>query len=749
MRKLMWFTIGFTAACVIGIYYAAGIWFFLLFIFSLLGTVTTACLKSKNARIAALVVLGCTVGTLWLWNYDSLYLIPARDLDGQSMETTVLVTDFSQSRDNGISVEGQLLRNGKKYRVQMYLHTDAHLSPGDVVTDEFYFRYTADGGSKEPTYHQGKGILLLAYGGENTAISFADGFPGKYFAAELRRSILSLLDKIFPQDVLGFARALLLGDRSKLTYEVDTAFSEAGIAHVIAVSGMHVSILFSLIYLLSGRRKAATAILGFPVLLVFAAVAGFTPSIVRACIMQALMILALLLDKEYDPPTALAFAVLCMLAVNPLCITSVSLQLSVMCMIGIFLFSGRIHDYLLDKKRFGPAKGKSLKSRMIRWFAGTLSVTLGATVMTTPLCAYYFGTVSVVGLVTNLLTLWVISIIFYGIMAACVLSLLWLPLAQAVAFVVSFPMRYVILVARLLSRVPLGVAYVNNPYVIAWLVFAYILISAFMAWKRKRPVLLGVCMALSLLIALGLSWLEPRLDNFRVTVLDVGQGQSILLQYDDKNFLVDCGGDGASQAADTAAAELLSQGIRRLDGLIITHFDADHAAGAELLLSRIPADAIYLPNAEPEHRIRNTLEDKYGNQIEWLDFGEVLTTDSYPLTIVAAESESAGNDSSLCVLFQPDNYDILITGDRDLAGEKELLSQISIPELELLVVGHHGSASSTGYELLQATSPAVAVISVGEGNSYGHPDKAVLDRLQVAGCTVWRTDQDGKMTFRG
>ena len=225
--------------------------------------------------------------------------------------------------------------------------------------------------------------------------------------------------------------------------------------------------------------------------------------------------------------------------------------------------------------------------------------------------------------------------------------------------------------------------------------------------------------------------------------------RSDILQYEDRNYVVDCGGDGAAATADIAAAELLSQGIRQLDGLIITHYDTDHAGGAELLLSQIPAKQIYLPDADPEHKIRNALVAQYGDSISWLDFGQVLQVESFPMTIIAAESESVGNDSSLCILFQPEDYDILITGDRDSGGENALLEQYPIPELELLVVGHHGSKTSTGFNLLQATSPAVAVISVGEDNDYNHPSQDTLDRLRISGCEVWRTDINGTLIFRG
>ncbi len=749
MRKLMWFTLGFTVACTIGVYWAFGIWLFLLMLFGGAVTVALFFLKSKAGKKTFTAMLGFTVGIFWLWGFDVVRLSQARDYDGIVVDGVVEITDYSWETENGISVTGRITLEDSVYRVQLYRYQKDTLAPGDKVIGQFRLRYTADGGEKAPTYHQGKGIFLLAYAVGDTEISRAEVVPWSQFAVTLRRSILERLDNLFPIDTVGFARALLLGDTSRLSYEVDRSFQTSGISHVIAVSGMHVSILFSLIYTLCGKRRVLTAGLGIPMLLLFAAVAGFTPSIIRACIMQSLMIMALLLNKEYDPPTALSFAVLTMLAANPLMITSVGFQLSVGCMVGIFLFSGRIYRYLLNEKRLGPAKGKSLKSRLIRWFAGAVSMTLGATVATTPLCAYYFGSVSIVGVLTNLLTLWVITFIFYGIMLACLQSLLWFPLGAAVAEVISWPMRYVLVVAKVLAKFPMGAVFMNNAYIIAWLIFTYVLISVFLAGKKKHPVVLGVCIALGLCVSVALSWIEPRLDNYRVTVLDVGQGQCILLQNENRYYMVDCGGDYGDSAADIAAGQLLSQGITKLDGLVLTHYDADHAGGAEALLSRIPAKALYLPDTEEDNKIRNTLEALYDDRIIWLDSGETLVTEDFPATLFAADGEKTGNESSICILFQPGNCDILITGDRDSNGELSLMEQVQLPELELLVVGHHGSKSSTSMELLRATTPEMAVISVGEGNAYGHPTQAVLDRLEMMGCQVWRTDLDGTLIFRG
>ena len=748
MRKLMLFSIGFTAACVIGAYLLSGYWLLILGLLCLAGAAALLFIRSKKTKIAAVILLGALAGLLWNWGYDSLYLADARNYDAKTVQTQIEVTDYSAQTDYGISVDGKLSLSGKTYRVRCYIDEITALKPGDKVTGSFRLRYTADGGEKEPTFHQGNGVFLLAYADGEVQITECDDVPAQYMAATFRQRILKHLDTLFPEDTVGFARALLLGDGSKLSYEVDAAFQTSGIRHVIAVSGLHVSILFSVIYLFGGRHKVVGVVLGLPLLLAFAAVAGFTPSIVRACVMQALMLLSFLVDKEYDPPTALAFSVLVMLAANPLTVTSVSFQLSVSCIVGIFLFSEKIRSYLLHNTFLKKAKKKTRMAQLANWFAGSVSITLSAMITTTPLCAYYFEAVSLVGVLTNLLTLWIVSFIFYGIMASCVLGAVWLPLGRAAAWVVSWLMRYVLAVAKLLSKLPMAAVYTKSIYVIVWLIFTYVLLIVFLSLKKKRPVLFGACVSIVLCIAVAVSYIEPRLDNFRISVLDVGQGQCILLQSNGRNYMVDCGGDDAEEAADEAARTLLCQGITHLDGLILTHYDKDHADGAELLLRRIPADTLYLPVTEDAAGMQR-FREQYGNKITWIDADTEFTDADMVFNLYPATEFVSDNESSMCVLCRVDNCDILITGDRNAAGELELLRTHTLPEVDVLVVGHHGAKTAASLELLQATKPKLAAISVSATNAYGHPAQEVLDRLELFGCAVVRTDRQESIVIKG
>ena len=260
--------------------------------------------------------------------------------------------------------------------------------------------------------------------------------------------------------------------------------------------------------------------------------------------------------------------------------------------------------------------------------------------------------------------------------------------------------------------------------------------------------LLGFFFLVLLCLALGCSWAEPLLDDTRMTVLDVGQGQCIILQSAGRTFLVDCGGDSDTKAADLAAETLLSQGISRLDGVIVTHYDRDHAGGIGYLLSRISADAVFLPDSPDENGILESIRPYCCDAQFFVEEDLFLCWDDASMTVFAPILSSSDNERGLCVLFRDENCDILITGDLSSLGEQLLLMEQQIPKLTALVVGHHGSKSSTGEALLEATSPQYAFISVGADNYYGHPSSDVLDRLNKFGCTVYRTDEDGTIIFR-
>ena len=734
MRRLLWFAIGFGIACGFCTYGLPISWriplvsilavFVFLFVF--------LSRRWKPARILAMAMLGCILGLGWFGVYRHFYLQTPEKIDETVQQLTVVASDYSYETTYGSAADGITLLDGKRYQVRIYLNEQKELVPGDAVVGSFRLRLTTPDGAEGGTYHAGKGIFLLGYQKGEVSFREVTERPIWCYPAVWRQQVRDMLEAALPQDVFAFAKALLLGDSNDLDYGTDTAFKLSGIRHIIAVSGLHVSILYSLICILTARKRFLTAIVGYPVLFLFAALAGFTPSVIRACVMVGLMMGAALFLREYDPPTALAFACLVMLVANPLTITSVSFQLSVGCVAGILLFSGPINSWL--KGLF------SGNGRLVNWFCSSVSVTLGAMSLTTPLSAFYFGAVSLVGVITNLLTLWAVNGIFMGLVQVCAVGFLWSGAGAFIGKILAWPIRYVLVTAKFLGGLPLAAVYTRSVYVAAWLVFCYVLLTVFLFCKKRRPGLLGGCAAISLCVALLASWAEPLTDQCRMTVLDVGQGQSILLQSEGRTFLVDCGGDSDTETADIISETLLSQGVSRLDGIILTHYDRDHSGALENLLTRIETDLLFLP--QPIEGLETNAQTVYVEENLLLNFG---TTE---LTIFAPVLPGSDNENSLCVLFEPENCAILITGDRSDFGERMLLREAVLPKVDVLIAGHHGSKYSTSEELLQAVQPETVIISAGEGNPYGHPAPELLERLEAYGCQVYRTDRDGTIIYR-
>ncbi len=746
MRSLMWFTIGFTVSCAAGAWKIRGWGLILTVVIAAAATIIVWTLARKREALLPFgaVLLGLVTGCLWFLGFQIKVLNPAAELDGKIMPVKIEADTYSWKTEYGTAVRGRMKWNGKTFRVQLYLNEPMEIRPSDSVVTDAKIRLTDIGGSKTATFHRGNGIFLLAYQKKEAQL-----IPGKPGLSDLpmivRRNCLEKIDRIFPEDTRGFAKALLLGEKEDLTYQNLTDFKVTGIRHVVAVSGLHLSLLFGAAYVLAGKGRYTTIVIGVPCVTFFAAMVGCTPSVTRSSIMVTLFMLAIAFDREYDPPTALSVAALSMMTGNPLVVSSVGFQMSFSSVCGIFLFYRPVHEWLWSRI---PGKDGKILCKAARWLTSSVSVTIGATVLSAPFGAYYFGAFSLIGIMTNLLVLPVIGAVFCGILVSCLF--LWIPVMSSITvWAVSAMIRYVLGITHFLAKIPIASIYTVSPYAAIWLIFLSCLVLYLMVSKYPRPILAGCFAILGLGISLGCAYLEPLFSSYAVTVLDVGQGECVLLQSMGNTFMVDCGGKDDEDSADVAAETLLSMGISHIDGLIISHYDRDHCGAVEYLAQRIDIDRVYLPIPQEKTPLSDRVIRGIANcEIIWVEEDLELTFGESRIYIYAPMPGNSDNESCVAVLFQRGKYDTLITGDLPASRELRLLENQDLPDLEVLVVGHHGSKTSTCQELLSACTPDVAMISVGKENSYGHPSEAVLERLRQLGCTILRTDQMGTITYR-
>ena len=723
--------------------YAAGALALASLLWALLGRGT------PHLRRVLLVLLPLMVSLLYFSAYRALVRQPVQALCGGEHDFSAAVCDWPEATEHGAKVTIRL--HGLLGAKAVYYGDDDLLSlcPGDALSGTAWWNDVAAIGDGDLRQFSSRGVYALLYDRDTLTVQPAPdmplGYAPQYAAKALRDKLAQLWDD---PSVLGFLTAELTGDKSLLPESDYVAMQETGLAHIFAVSGLHCAFLVTLLSLLippTHRRTlcaVASAVLVFYMLLT-----GLSPSVARACVMQLFLLSAPLFRRGSDPLTSLAAALTVILLVNPYAVGSVSLQLSFAATLGMVLLSGRLYKSFTAWYR---GRNRAVRAAL-SFLAANLAATLGALVFTAPLTAYYFNILSLVAPLAGLLAVPAAGYAFMSAFVSALLGFVWTPLGLLAGYVPLLLVKYILWAAHLLLAVPYHAVYFTNVYLRVWLLYVY---AAFLGCavtpdgKRKY----ALASALTVLTLAACLWLNSRWQQygaFRAAVLDVGQGESVALCSGSEAALVDCGSSNSYVDAGSVAADALqSAGIRRLSAVIVTHYHADHTNGLTEVLTRLPVDTLYLPDIEDEYGVRDRLVSLAAHQGADVVFvteparialGEAVLT-VYPPLLTTGDL----NEQGLTALATAGDFDLLITGD--MAGQTEqLLAQTyPLPDVEVLVVSHHGSRYSSDESFLRAITPDNAVISVGD-NRYGHPAEETLRRLQAVGATVWRTDQQGSI----
>ncbi|MCC8122587.1 MAG: DNA internalization-related competence protein ComEC/Rec2 [Oscillospiraceae bacterium] len=759
MRKLCFFALPFSAAVLLAVYlFPARLWLPLGLI-SAAAFLPGLVLRGNGRLRWTLICFGLAAGFLWSSLFYQTQYAPAEALDGQAVTATASVLDYPRTTTYGCTLNVRLPTGNGTAKASLLLAKEyASLKPGDQISGTFQLNTSTELYGEETDYYTAKGIFLLA-SAEELTVEHPAHIPLSAFPVVMAEKIKISISTVFPADTAPFITAILTGDKTGLESSLYTAMQRSGVAHVVAVSGMHVSFLAGLVATLLSRRRRLAAVTGIVLVLLFAAVTGATPSVLRAAFMQVFLLLAPLLRREDDRATSLSAVLMLLLAANPFSAASVSLQLSFASVAGIYLFTQPLYTKWME-----PFSGKTetvsrrWRNKTLAFLFGSLSTTIGAMMFTTPLTAYYFGTFSILSPLTNLLTLWAVSFVFLGGLFTALLGILSPGLAAPFAFLTSIPVRYICLVVTRIARIPFAAVSTGGIYLKLWLYASYAVLLHYLLYRviLRRKITLrqlgipAVACALALCAALAFQALSLRAGTLTVTVLNVGQGQSLVLHSANQTVLVDCGGNGQSSAGDIAADYLQSMGSSHLDYLVLTHCHTDHANGVAELMSRIDVSCIVLPDVQEPLALQDeitALAAERGITLVTVEEDTAVTFgDDVDLRIYAPLGAGETNEEGLSLLCTSGDFDVLITGDMDSTIERRLIKYGNLPDIELLIAGHHGSKYATSEELLAETLPEYAAISVGR-NSYGHPADETLARLAEQGCAIYRTDRMGNITF--
>lgn len=536
----------------------------------------------------------------------------------------------------------------------------------------------------------------------------------------------------------GVVEALVLGRRDDLPPALRGRFVQAGLAHLLAISGLHVGIIAAWLLLLGrplvGRRRAWA----FAVVATWAYVAflGFPAPATRAAGFVTIRAVAALRQRHPPVGAVLAVAILVVLAVDPASVTAVGAWLSAAAVWGTAWGTGLL-----------PERVHRLP--MVRLAAASF----GAVLATAPITAFSFGTVSPAGLVTNLVAVPLAGVVVPGVFGSLVVGSL---LAGGAGVGLAALER----VAEWGGVLPGGHLVGIAGWGFAW---PWALLLAAAVWvERVRPTRR---MAIRLILAAAGSWALvgvvgrfPRGSDGRLGlyVLDVGQGDAIAIRTPrDRWILVDAGPRGVTGDAGRRVVVpfLRRHRVSALTALIVTHGDADHVGGA-VYATRELAPGLVL---EPGQPVGSRLYLEFLGAVEagGLDWraaraGDTLTVDGITLAVLHPSAawmagELSPNENSVVLRVSYGCFDALLTGDIGAPAERLLLGDGV--EADLLKVGHHGSAGGTTAEWLDAVRPKAAVVSVGRHNRYGHPAPSVVERLAARKIPVWRTDSSGTVTI--
>ncbi|MDX1675325.1 MAG: DNA internalization-related competence protein ComEC/Rec2, partial [Longimicrobiales bacterium] len=574
--------------------------------------------------------------------------------------------------------------------------------------------------------------------------------------AGLRRAARGRVETLFGRRA-PLAASLLLAQRDGLDREVRDRFARAGLSHLLAISGLHVALISGILLLLAGAlrlgrgRAAAAAGLGTAGYVAFL---GAPHSAARAAVQILLVLGARSIQRPARTEALIAAAALGLLAVEPGALFSPGFQLSFAGVAGILA----IRPPLLEA--LAGLAGFRLRGRRVgAWLADGLATSLAATVATAPIVAWHFGRVAPIGVVANLVAIPLLSVAVPAMALAMAAGVVWVPAGRFVAGAAVVLLDALDVTAGVAAGVP-G-ATVMVPGSIAMLLVG----AAGAGWLasrrlgRTRRGVRRVVWAGIAVVTLLLAPLRPSTDRVEVHAIDVGQGDAIALRSPAGRWvLVDAGvaTDRFDAGARLVVPYLSRHGARRLEGLIITHPDADHMGGAGSVIRALRPRWIMEPGLEAaKAAYLALLRDAAAHRRAWVAArrGMELELDGMTLEVLypagPVDSEDA-NDGSVVVRVVYGEFEALLTGDAPASVERLLVRRYGTGlEADVLKVGHHGSRTSTTAELLRATTPALAVISAGRRNRYGHPHRSVVDRLEAAGIPIARTDRHGSVVVRG
>ena len=518
---------------------------------------------------------------------------------------------------------------------------------------------------------------------------------------KIKNIIYERIDNLKSKD---YIKTFILGDKQDLNDEILSSYQENGVSHLLAISGMHISLLTVILSKLLKKFKYNYFIISI-FLIFYAFLTSFTPSVLRAVFLY--------IFNKIDKKNLILLIASFMLFYNSYYIYNVG-----------FLFSFIISFYLIY---FGK-----LTNKFNNYFVKLFITSTICFVASIPIMINNFYYINIISPLINVIFVPFISLVIFPL---SIITLIF-PILDNLLFVLLNFMENLTIFCNIFN---INLIMAKIPF---YLFIIYYLIITFIFIKPKYFYVLIII----LIIHNNIKYFNK---NSYLTMIDVGQGDSILLEIKSKNILIDTGGNMFSDynmAKNKLIPYFKSLGIKKIDYLILTHGDYDHIGNAKYIVENFKVEKVIFNCGEFNELETDLIKVLDEKKIPYYSCIKELNIDNNKLYFLQTKEYDNENDNSNVIYTELSGYNFMFMGDASSTTEKEIIDKYNLPDIDILKVGHHGSRTSSSIEFINEINPEYSIISVGKNNRYGHPNKEVLDALEES--KIYRTDQNGSIMFK-
>ena len=563
------------------------------------------------------------------------------------------------------------------------------------------------------------------------------------------------LSIFLPEQYSNLCSALILGDKQDIDDKIIKDFSNSNLAHILAVSGMHLTYIISIFLIITKPigKSNQNFVLIFSIIF-FCNLAGNTCSIVRASIMMIMYFLSKIFHRKSDSITNLSISVLLILISNPYSIKSLSFLLSVGGTLGIIIFYNSITKFFDNKI--------TCKIKFLKYIRSQVVLGISANIIILPMTAIIFNKISIVFLFSNPIASVLLNIIMPLIFSYLFVSIFSSTFARFISSILNIFLKFLISISEIFSNFYILNINIITPKIFT-IVFYYLIVILFFVKARasffdkkiikKLIKKLFIIYVSLVLVSYVINFVNTKMHIF---FIDVGQGDStLIITRTNKTILVDGGG---SDKENNFVGEkilfpyLLDRGVKNIDYVMISHFDSDHCKGILYIMENFDVKNIIISrqieNSDNYNKFLEIVKKKKINIIV-VTAGEHLQIDKYTYFEILWPSnkmilENGINNNSIVANLVYGDFKMLFTGDIELIAEKEIIKKYNISS-NILKVAHHGSITSSSENFIKNVNPEIAIIGVGKNNKYGHPSDLILERFKHFNIEIYRTDKHGEI----